>query len=403
MSTLTRRATLALAGAALAAPALRARAAGNAPGVSDKEIVFGQTMPYSGPASSYGTIGRAEANYFKMINDQGGIGGRTLTFISLDDGYSPPRTVELARRLIEQDKVAFLFSPLGTPTNTASRKYINERKVPDLFLSTGATQFGDRAHFPWTIGFQPTYQTEGHIYANHILNTAPDAKIAVLLQNDDSGKDYFKGLSDGLGAHAEKMIIAKATYEVTDPTVESQVVSLKDSGADVLFMCGVPRFAAVTIRNVYDIAWRPRLFIISSTSSSVATGVAPAGVEKAKGVITTAYLKDPTDPQWANDDGFKNWSAWMDKYYSDGDRKDVNNVYGYTAAQALVQTLKQCGKDLSRDNIMSQALNLDLTLPMLQPGVRVKTSQTEFYPLRQMRLVRFDGAGWVPFGAAVTG
>ncbi|MBO0712553.1 MAG: ABC transporter substrate-binding protein, partial [Acetobacteraceae bacterium] len=389
--TLTRRATLALAGATLAAPALRARAASDAPGVTDKEILFGQTMPYSGPASSYGTIGRAEANYFKMINDQGGVNGRKLNFLSLDDGYSPPRTVELSRRLIEQDKVAFLFSPLGTPTNTAARKYINERKVPDLFLATGATQFGDRAHFPWTIGWQPTYQIEGHIYANHILNTAPGAKVAVLLQNDDSGKDYFKGLKDGLGAKADKMIVASASYEVTDPTVESQIVSLKDSGADAFFFCGLPKFAAMTIRNVYDVAWRPRLFIISSTSSSVATGVVPAGVEKAKGVITTAYLKDPTDPQWATDDGFKGWSAWMDKYYPDGDRKDVNNVYGYTMAQTLVQTLKQCGDDLSRDNLMKQALTLDLALPMLQPGVRVKTSPTEFYPLRQMRLVRFDG------------
>ncbi len=397
----TRRALL---GGAAAFTILPARAqTQNAPGVTDTEILFGQTMPYSGPASSYGTIGRAEANYFKMINDQGGINGRKLNFESLDDGYVPPRTVELTRRLVEQDKVAFLYGPLGTPTNNATRKYLNERKVPTLFLATGATQFGDRDKFPWTMGWQPTYQVEGHIYAKHILAAAPDAKIAVLYQNDDSGKDYYKGIRDGLGDKADKMVVASNTYEVTDPTIDSQLVTLKGSGADVLFQTGVPKYVAMGVRKVYDIDWRPRIFIVSSTGSSVATGIIPAGPEKAVGVITTTYIKDPTDGQWANDPGFKGWLDWMKKYYPDGDLKDVNNAYGYTSAQTMVQVLKQCDKDLSRENIMRQAATLDMELPMLQPGIRVKTSPSDYYPLKQMRLVKFDGKAWVPFGEAITG
>ncbi len=382
----------------------RSRAqAKNAPGVTDTEILFGQTMPYSGPASSYGTIGRAEANYFKMINDQGGVNGRKLNFVSLDDGYSPPRTVELTRRLIEQDKVAFLYGPLGTPTTNATRKYVNDRKVPQLFIASGATQFGDHERFPWSMGWQPTYQVEGHIFAKHILAVAPDAKVAVLYQNDDSGKDYFKGIKDGLGDKADKLIVASNTYEVTDPTVNSQIISLKGSGADVLFMTGIPKFIAIGVRKVYDADWHPRLFFISSTGSSVATGIVPAGVEKAVGVITATYIKDPTDPSWAPDAGFKDWIAWMAKFYSDGDLKDANNVYGYSSAQTLVQVLKQCGNDLSRENIMRQATSLNLELPMLQPGIRITTSPTDYYPLKQMRLVRFDGKAWLPFGEAITG
>ncbi len=397
----TRRA---LMGAAAAFTVLPARSqAQNAPGVTDTEILFGQTMPYSGPASSYGTIGRAQANYFKMVNEQGGIAGRKLNFLSLDDSYSPPRTVELTRRMVEQDKVGFIYSPLGTPTNNATRKYLNERKVPTLFVATGATQFGDREKFPWTMGWQPTYQIEGHIYAKHILATAPDAKVAVLYQNDDSGKDYYKGIRDGLGDKAEKMIVATNSYEVSDPTIDSQLVTLKESGADVLFQTGIPKFVAMGVRKVYDIDWRPRLFFVSSTGSSVATGIKPAGPEKAVGVITTSYLKDPTDAQWASDPGFQAWSDWMTKYYPEGDRKDVNNAYGYSSAQTLVQVLKQCEKDLSRENIMRQAANLDMDLPMLQPGVRVKTSPSDYFPLKQMRLVRFDGKAWVPFGDAITG
>lgn len=397
----TRRA---LMGAAAAFAILPARAQPkNAPGVGDGEILFGQTMPYSGPASSYGTIGRAEANYFKMINDQGGVNGRKLNFLSLDDGYVPPRTVELTRRMLEQDKVAFLYGVLGTPTTNATRKYVNDRKVPQLFIASGATQFGDHQRFPWSIGWQPTYQVEGHIYAKHILAAAPDAKVAVLYQNDDSGKDYLKGIQDGLGDKAGKMIVLTNSYEVTDPTIDSQIVTLQASGADVLFMTGIPKFAAMGIRKVYDVSWRPRLFFISSTGSSVATGIIPAGVDKAVGVVTTAYLKDPTDEQWSNDAGYRGWLDWMKKYYADGDMKDVNNVYGYCSAQTLVQALKQCGNDLSRENIMRQATNLDTELPMLQPGIRVKTASNDYYPLKQMRLVRFDGKAWVPFGEAITG
>ena len=397
----TRRALL---GGAAALSILPARAQSkNAPGITDSEILFGQTMPYSGPASSYGTIGRSQGNYFKMINDQGGVNGRKLNFLSLDDGYIPPRTVELTRRLVEQDKVAFLFGPLGTPTNNATRKYLNQRKVPTLFIASGATQFGDYEHYPWSIGWQPTYQIEGHIYAKHVLATAPDAKIAVLYQNDDAGKDYYKGMKDGLGARGQKDPPLGNTYEVTDPTIDSQIVALKELGADVFFMQGIPKFCAMGIRKAYDLNWRPKLLFISSTGSSVATGIIPAGVDKAVGVITTAFVKDPTDPQWENDAGYKGWLDWMKKYYADGDLKDVNNVYGYCTAQTLIQVLKQCDKDLSRENIMRQATNLDIELPMLQPGIRVKTTPTDYYPLKQMRLVRFDGKAWVPFGEAITG
>jgi branched-chain amino acid transport system substrate-binding protein len=399
MTQTTRRAVL--AGAASLA-ALPARAA-DTPGITATEILFGQTMPYSGPASSYGTIGKASEAYFRMINDQGGINGRMLKFLSLDDGYLPPKTVELTRRMIEEDKVAFLFNALGTPTNNATRKYTNSKKVPDIFVATGATQFGDREHYPWTIGWQPTYQVEGRIYAKYILRTLPDAKLGVLYQGDDSGRDYFKGIKDGLGDQADRLIVASVTYEVSDPTVDSQVLSLRDKGADVLFMTGIPKFNAMAIRKTFDIGWKPKLFFISSTGSSVATAIVPAGVEKAVGVITASYVKDPTDKQWADDAGFLGWRAWMDKYYPSADVTDVNNVYGYSTAQTLVQTLKQCGNDLSRENIMRQATNLDMELPMLQPGIRVKTGPEDYYPLKQMRLVKFDGAAWVPFGEAISG
>jgi branched-chain amino acid transport system substrate-binding protein len=395
----TRRALL---GGAAALTVLSARAE-NAPGVTASEILFGQTMPYSGPASSYGTIGKASDAYFRMINDQGGTNGRKLRMLSLDDGYQPPKTVELTRRMIEEDQVAFLFNTLGTPTTNATRKYVNSKKVPQLFIASGATQFGDREHFPWSIGWQPTYQVEGRIFARYTLKTAPDAKVGVLYQGDDSGRDYFKGFKDGLGDAAEKMVVATATYEVTDPTVDSQILTLRDKGADVLFMTGIPKFNAMAIRKAFDIGWKPRLFFISSTGSSVATAIVPAGVEKAVDVITASYLKDPTDTQWATDAGYLEWRGWLEKYYPGADVTDVNNVYGYTSAQTLVQVLKQCGADMSRENIMRQATNLDITLPMLQPGIRVKTGPEDYYPLKQMRLVKFDGRAWVPFGEAISG
>jgi len=399
MIRITRRAVLGTAAAMTVVPA-RAQ---NAPGITATEILFGQTMPYSGPASSYGTIGKASDAYFRMINDQGGINGRSLRMVSLDDGYLPPKTVELTRRLIEEDLVAFLFNTLGTPTTNATRKYVNSKKVPQLFIASGATQFGDREHFPWSIGWQPTYQVEGRIYARYTLREAPDAKVAILYQGDDSGRDYFKGFKDGLGNAADKMIVATATYEVTDPTVDSQILTLRDNGADVLFMTGIPKFNGMAIRKAFDIGWKPRLFYISSTGSSVATAIMPAGPEKAIDVITASYVKDPTDRQWATDPGFMAWVAWMDKFYPGADVTDVSNVYGYCTAQTLVQTLKQCGGDLSRENIMGQATSLDMALPMLQPGIRVQTGPEDYYPLKQMRLVKFDGHGWLPFGEAISG
>jgi branched-chain amino acid transport system substrate-binding protein len=394
----TRRALL---GGAAALTVLPARA--ETPGITGSEILFGQTMPYSGPASSYGTIGKASDAYFRMINDQGGINGRKLRMLSLDDGYQPPKTVELTRRMIEEDKVAFLFNTLGTPTTNATRKYVNNKKVPQLFIASGATQFGDREHFPWSIGWQPTYQTEGRIYARYTLRQAPDAKVAVLYQGDDSGRDYFKGYKDGLGDAAEKMIVATATYEVSDPTVDSQILTLRDKGADVLFMTGIPKFNAMAIRKAFDIGWKPRLFFISSTGSSIATAIVPAGVEKSVDVITANYLKDPTDKQWAQDPAYLEWRSWLEKYYPTADVTDAGNVYGYTSAQTLVQVLKQCGSDMSRENIMRQATNLDIALPMLQPGIRVKTGPDDYYPLKQMRLVKFDGQTWLTFGEAISG
>jgi len=371
-----------------------------APGVTDSEIKIGQTMPYSGPASAYGTIGKAENAYFNMINEKGGINRRKIVFISLDDGYSPPRTVEQVRKLVEQEQVAFTFNTLGTPPNSAIQKYLNERKVPHLFVATGATKWGDPEHFPWTIGFQPTYQTEGHIFAKYILEKMPNAKIGVLYQNDDYGKDYVKGLKDGLGDKAAKLIIAEVTYEVTDPTIDSQIVSLQASGADVFYDVTTPKFAAQAIRKTYDIGWKP-LHLLNSVSASVAAVMTPAGLDKSVGVVSLAYFKDPTDPQWKDDPAFKQWLAWMDKYYPDGDKADTFNVYGYNLAMTMVQVLKQCGDDLTRENIMKQAANLDIELPMFLPGVKVGTKPTQFFPVREMQLTKFDGKIFERFGEVI--
>jgi branched-chain amino acid transport system substrate-binding protein len=371
-----------------------------APGVTDSEIKIGQTMPYSGPASAYGTIGKAENAYFNMINEKGGINGRKIVFISLDDGYSPPRTVEQVRKLVEQEQVAFTFNTLGTPPNSAIQKYLNDRKVPQLFVATGATKWGDPEHFPWTIGFQPTYQTEGHIFAKYILEKMPNAKIGVLYQNDDYGKDYLKGLKDGLGDKAAKLIIAEVTYEVTDPTIDSQIVSLQASGADVFYDVTTPKFAAQAIRKTYDIGWKP-LHLLNSVSASVASVMTPAGLEKGVGVVSLAYFKDPTDPQWKDDAAFKQWLAWMNKYYPDGDKTDTFNVYGYNLAMTMAQALKQCGDDLTRENIMKQAANLDLELPMFLPGVKVGTKPTQFFPVREMQLAKFNGKIFERFGEVI--
>jgi branched-chain amino acid transport system substrate-binding protein len=371
-----------------------------APGVTDSEIKIGQTMPYSGPASAYGTIGKAENAYFNMINDKGGINGRKIVFLSLDDGYSPPRTVEQTRKLVEQENVLLDFNPLGTPPNSAIQKYLNDRKVPQLFVATGATKWGDPERFPWTMGFQPTYQTEGHIFAKYILDKMPNARIGVLYQNDDYGKDYLKGLKDALGDKAAKLIIAEVTYEVTDPTIDSQIVSLQASGADVFYDVTTPKFAAQAIRKTYDIGWKP-LHLLNSVSASVAAVMTPAGLDKSVGVVSLAYFKDPTDPQWKDDAAFKQWLAWMEKYYPDGDKTDTFNVYGYNLAMTMVQVLKQCGDDLTRENVMKQAANLDLDLPMFLPGVKVGTKPTQFFPVREMQLTKFDGKIFERFGDVI--
>jgi len=370
-------------------------------GANDMEIKIGQTMPYSGPNSAYGTIGRAEAAYFKMINDQGGINGRKINFITLDDAFSPPKTVEQVRKLVEDEQVLLLFQALGTATNSAIHKYMNARKVPQLFVSTGATKWGDPEHFPWTMGWQPNYQTEAHIYAKYLLQNKRDARIAVLYANDDFGKDYLKGLHDGLGQLANSLIIKESSYEFSDPTVDSQIVTLQSSGADTLFIIAGPKAAAQAIRKVNELGWKPLTFI-TNVSTSVAAVLEPAGLEKSVGLITARYMKDPTDPEWKNDAAMKVWREWMTKYFPDGNLADISNIYGYAAAQTLVQVLKQCGDDLTRGNVMRQAANLkNLELPVLLPGIKLNTSPTDFYPIEQLQLARFDGKRWVQFGELI--
>ncbi|MEO5862170.1 MAG: ABC transporter substrate-binding protein [Burkholderiales bacterium] len=367
-------------------------------GATDKEIKIGQTMPYSGPASAYGTIGKTEQAFMKMINEQGGINARKINLISLDDGYSPPRAVEQVRKLVEQEQVLFLWQTLGTPSNSAIHKYVNQKKIPHLFLATGATKWGDPKNFPWTIGGQPAYQTEAHIYARYLLKIKPDAKIAVLYQNDDYGKDYLKGLKDGLGDKAAKMIVGEVSYEVTDPTVDSQVVTLKGTGADTMFHFSTPKFAAQAIRKVYDIGWRPLQFV-NNVSAQVQSVLIPAGLEKSTGLLTALYLKDINDPQWAGSQDIKDYLAFMKKYYPDGDPKEYNNAYGYMQSSILIQALKQCGNDLTRENVMRQAANLkNVELPLLLPGIKVNTSPTDFYPIEQQTMAKFDGKEWKNFG-----
>ena len=371
------------------------------PGVTDTEIKIGSTNPYSGPASAYGVIGRSESAYFKMINDQGGINGRKINFISLDDGYSPPRTVEQVRKLVEQEQVLFLAGTLGTPPNSAIHKYVNAKGVPHIFVNTGATKWGDPKNFPWTMGFNINYQAEGRIYANYILDTKPDAKIAILYQNDDYGKDYVKGLKDGLGDKAAKMVVAEASYEVTDPTIDSQIVTLKASGADTFYNVTTPKFAAQAIRKVYDMGWRP-LQILNNVSYSVGAVLTPAGLDKSVGLITAAYFKDPVDPRWKNDPGFKEFSVWFTKYYPEGDINDVFNVSGYLIAQGVVHVLKACGDDLSRENVMKQMTSIkDLQLPMMLPGIKWNTSPDDYFLIESAQLARFDGKEWVSFGKII--
>jgi len=373
------------------------------PGASDTEIKIGNTMPYSGPASAYGIIGKTEGAYFDMINEQGGINGRKINFISRDDGYSPPKTVEQVRQLVEQDQVLFVFSTLGTPPNSAIRGYLNDNKVPQLFVATGANKWDDPKNFPWTIGFIPSYGTESHIYGRYILKNLPDAKIAVLYQNDDFGKDYLNGLRDALGDKAAKMIVATQSYETTDPTVDSQVVALQASGADVLLTAAIPKFAALAIRKVYDIGWKPTHFL-TSVSNSVGTVMKPAGLEKGVGIISAAYVKDPTDPQWQDTPEYKEWLAFMQKYNASANTADVQGVVGYSYGQTLVAVLKACGDNLTRENVMKQAASLhDLKLPMLLPGITLSTGPNDFAPIKQMQLEKFDGTTWKLFGEVISG
>jgi branched-chain amino acid transport system substrate-binding protein len=382
----------------LALAAAAVPAAAQTPGVTATEIKVGNTMPYSGPASAYGTIGKAAGAYFKKINEEGGINGRKINFVTEDDSYSPPKAVEMVRKLVEQDQVLLVFNPLGTPSNTAIQKYLNEQKVPQLFVATGATKWGNPKDFPWTMGWQPTYQAEAKIYAGYLLKNIPSAKVGILYQNDDYGKDYVKGFKDGLGDAAKKLIIMEQTYEVTDPTVDSQIVNLKNSGANVFFNVTTPKFAAQAIKKAFEIGWRPTHFV-NNVSASVGSVLKPAGLEASKDVITVAYAKDPTDPEFKNDKGYKDWLAFMQKYYPDGNLTDGSNVYGYNVAQTLVQVLKQCGNDLSRANVMKQAANLkNFELGMLLPGIKINTSPTDFYPIEQEQLAKFNGETWVRFG-----
>jgi branched-chain amino acid transport system substrate-binding protein len=371
-------------------------------GATDTEIKIGNINAYSGPASAYGVIARTEAAYFNKINAEGGINGRKINFISYDDGYSPPKTVEQARKLVESDEVLFIFNSLGTPPNSAIQKYMNSKKVPQLFVATGATKWNDPREFPWTMGWQPNYQSETQIYAKYILKHMPNAKIAVLYQNDDYGKDYLKGLKDGLGAKAASMIVAEDSYETTEPTIDSHIVRLKASGADVFLNISTPKFAAQAIRKVAEIEWKPTQFL-NNVSASIGSVIKPAGMENAQGIISSAYLKDPTDPQWKDDPGMKTWNAFLDKYFPEADRADASVVYGYTVAQTMVYVLKQCGDDLTRANIMKQAASIkDLELGGFLPGIKINTSATDFAPLSQLQLETFKGDTWSRFGEIIS-
>jgi branched-chain amino acid transport system substrate-binding protein len=371
-------------------------------GASDTEIKIGNIMPYSGPASAYGVIGKMEEAYFKMINEQGGINGRKINFITYDDGYSPPKAVEQARKLIESDEVLFIFGPLGTPSNSAIQKYMNAKKVPQLFVATGATKFGDYKGFPWTMGWQPAYQSEGQIYGKHLVSTKPDAKIAVMYQNDDFGKDLLKGFKDGLGAKASQ-IIAEESYEVSEPTIDSHIIKLKASGADVFVSITTPKFAAQAIKKVAETGWKPTYYQ-SNVGASVGSVLKPAGFENAQGLMSAAYAKDGADSQWDNDEGMKKFYAFLAKYAPDMNKTDGSVVYGYGQAQTIVQVLKQAGDNLTRENIMKQAANLKAFAPdTLLPGVTITTTPTDFYPIEQLQMMKFAGEKYELFGPVISG
>jgi branched-chain amino acid transport system substrate-binding protein len=386
-----------------AAAALPHASRADTPGVTATEIRIGHTIPYSGPASAYGVIGKGHAAFFRMINEQGGIGGRKINFISLDDGYVPAKTVEQVRRLVEQDEVAFLFNTLGTLTNSAIQRYVNQKKVPHLFLSTGADKWANPKDFPYTIGWQPSYRTEAIIYARYIMANKPNAKVALIYQNDDFGKDYLNGAKEGFGNKFDKMVVKVLSYEPTDATIDSQAVTLKDSGADTLITAAIPKFAAQMIRKTFDMGWKP-LHFMSNVSSSVGAVLNPAGPEKAVGMITSAYLKDPTDPTWKNDAGMNAWRAFMAKYIPDGDLTDGGYTYSYGVCSTLMQVLKQCGNDFSRENIMKQVASIKNQVPPTTlPGISVNISPTNYHPIRQMQLQRWTGVTYELFGEVIQG
>jgi branched-chain amino acid transport system substrate-binding protein len=367
-------------------------------GATDTEIKLGHCGPYSGPASAYGVIGKGIEAYWKSVNEAGGINGRKINFITLDDGYSPAKTVEVVRQLVEQDKVLCLFNTLGTPSNTAIQKYMNQKKVPQLYVATGASKWGRPKEFPWTMGYQPDYHTEAVIYAKHIQANIKDAKVGVLMQNDDFGKDYVDGFKEGLGKDADKVIAKLVTYEVTDPTVESQIIQLKDSGANVFFNVATPKFAAQAIRKAADISWKPAQYM-TNVSASVSSVMKPAGFDNGQGIITAAYLKDPTDKRWDDDAEMKTWRAWMDRYMPGANQGDANYVYAYSVSFLMQQTLAKCGDTLTHDNVMKQAANFQkLRVPMLLPGITVSTSPTDYYPIQAVQLQRFKGESWDLFG-----
>jgi len=366
-------------------------------GASDTEILIGQTMPYSGPASAYGSLGRTMVGYFNKINDQGGVNGRKIRIISLDDGYVPAKTLENTRRLVEQDEVLVVTGSVGTPTNSAVHTYLNQKKVPQLFVNTGAGKWNDPKNFPWTTGWSPTYPLEGRVFAEHILRTNPNAKIAILYQNDDYGKDYLKGMQDGLGDKFKTMVIKQLSYEVTDPTIDSQMVELKSSGADIFFNVTTPKFAAQAIKKAAEIGWKPTHYL-NSVSNSAGAVMNTAGADNGIGILSVYYLKDPTDAQWQNTPEYKEWLTFMQKYCPSCDLKDNLNVFGYSTAQTFVQVLKQCGDNLTRENLMKQAASLDMTLPMLLPGVNVKTGPDDFAPIEREQIVTWNGKTWLLSG-----
>ncbi|XUM22441.1 ABC transporter substrate-binding protein [Bradyrhizobium oligotrophicum S58] len=397
----TALAVIALLSLAATAPALAAEKKYDT-GASDSEIKVGQTVPLSGPASAYATIGKAQAAYMKMINDQGGVNGRKINLIQYDDAYSPPKTVEQVRKLVESDEVLLTFQIIGTAPNVAVQKYLNSKKVPQLFAATGASRFTDPKNFPWTMGFNPSYVVEGRIYGQYILKTHPDAKIGVLYQNDDLGRDYLAGLKAGLGDKAAKMIVAESSYEITEPTIDSHILKLKDAGADLLFSAATPKQAAQAIKKVAELGWKP-VHIVDINANSLGATLKPAGLENAKGLISVGYVKDPLEEGFKNDPGVQRYLAFMEKYYPDGDKGSNFNVYGYITAELLVQVLKQCGDELTRENVLKQATHLDhVELGMLLPGISITTSPTDYRVNKQLQMIQFDGAHWQNIGGIVT-